>query len=71
MANAPPSLGGAISCRILQSRWRELLQYIDAARMAMGELPVRWRGDGYLRHLAYPGADWYDVGWKGDKKPGE
>ena len=71
MANSPPSIGGAISCRILQSRWRELLQFIDAARMAAGELPVRWRGDGHLRHLAYPGTDWYDVGWKADQKQGE
>jgi PelA/Pel-15E family pectate lyase len=69
MANAPPSLGGAISCRILQSHWRKLLQYIDTVRMATGELPVRWRGDGYLRHMAYPNADWYDVGWQTGKKP--
>ncbi|NOZ19605.1 MAG: pectate lyase, partial [Planctomycetes bacterium] len=45
-----------------------LLRYIEAARMAMGELPPAYRGDGRLLRMAYPKGDWYDVKWEENVK---
>ena len=45
-----------------------MIQYIEAARTVLGELPPDYRGDGILLRMAYPGGDWYDIGWNGTAK---
>jgi len=42
---------------------RSILRYIEAARIAKGEVAPVWRGDGDLRQMAYPEDGWYDVAW--------
>ena len=42
---------------------RSILRYIEAARIAKGELAPIWRGDGNVRQMAYPEDGWYDVAW--------
>jgi len=44
-------------------RVRVLLHYAEAARIGMGELEPAYRGDGALRSMAYPLADWYELDW--------
>ena len=46
-------------------RVRTLLSYVEAARIAMGELEPAYRGDGALRSMAYPMGDWYELDWRG------
>jgi len=40
-----------------------ILRYIEAARIAKGELEPVNRGAGDLRAMAYPEPDWYDLKW--------
>jgi hypothetical protein len=40
-----------------------ILRYIEAARIALGELEPADRGGGDFRILAYPEDDWYEVNW--------
>ena len=42
---------------------RSYMRYVEAGRTAKGELAPAGRGDGDLLTLAWPGADWYDIGW--------
>ena len=39
----------------------EVLEYIENARMALGELPLAYRGNGGLLDAAAAGLDWYDT----------
>jgi hypothetical protein len=40
-----------------------MIGYIEAARIAMGELEPRYPGSHSLLQLAYPFEDWYEVDW--------
>jgi hypothetical protein len=40
-----------------------ILRYIEAARIAKGELEPIHRGAGDLRAMAYPEPDWYELKW--------
>lgn len=40
-----------------------ILRYVEQARIAMGEIAPVYRGNGDMMRAAYPGADWYDLGW--------
>ncbi len=56
------SLGSGF--RTLEPKLLDLLQYIEAARIAAGELQAIARGNGDILRSAYPGSGWYDVPWK-------
>jgi len=38
-----------------------VLEYVENARMALGELPLAYRGGGKLVDAAYPEPDWYET----------
>lgn len=62
VANFMGSIGagfGANSPRTLL-----LLRYIERARMALGEIEPRHRGDGILERAAYPEDGWYELDWE-------
>jgi hypothetical protein len=40
-----------------------MLAYVEAARIAMGELTERVPGSHNMLVLAYPDNDWYNVPW--------
>ena len=62
VANFPASIGRGFSA--FSFRARPMLEYIEAARVAKGELPPAYRGRGYMLRMAWPRGDWYDVGWE-------
>lgn len=64
VANFMGSIGAGFST--LSPPLLSILRYIEAARMAMGEIPPVWRGDGQILRLACPKGDWYQVPWPQD-----
>ncbi|HJN14486.1 MAG TPA: pectate lyase [Armatimonadota bacterium] len=61
VANYKGSLGvgfGATSPRTVL-----ILRYVEAARIAMGEIEPQNTGGGDFRTLAYPEDDWYELNW--------
>lgn len=55
------SLGEGFSSNI--PRVTMMIAYVEACRIAMGELTPRYPGSYDLRQLAYPFPDWYEVDW--------
>ena len=41
----------------------DILRYIEAVRMVIGKLSLKWRGEGKIGLDIYPKENWYDVGW--------
>ncbi|MCD6359451.1 MAG: pectate lyase, partial [Armatimonadetes bacterium] len=61
VANFMGSLGEGFSSNI--PRAAMMISYVEACRIAMGELAPRYPGSHDIRYLAYPFPDWYDVDW--------
>ena len=61
VANFMGSLGEGFSSNI--PRASMMISYVEAARIAMGELAPRYPGSSNIRYLAYPYPDWYEVDW--------
>ena len=61
VSNFMGSLGEGFSSQIPGSVM--MIAYVEAARIAMGELEPRYPGSANLRLLAYPFPGWYEVDW--------
>lgn len=61
VANFQASLGQGFG--LINEQATLLLRFVEAARIARGELPPAYRGEGKLLHMAYPKDDWYDIDW--------
>lgn len=55
------SLGESFGSNI--PRASMIITYVEAARIAAGELSPRYPGSHNIRYLAYPYPDWYEVDW--------
>ncbi len=61
VANFMGTIGEGFGSSIPRSAM--MIAYVEAARIAMGEIEPRYSGSPNLRLLAYPFPDWYEVDW--------
>jgi len=62
VANYMGSIGEGFGSNI--PRATHMIAYVEAARIATGELEPRYPGSHNMLHLAYPFPDWYEVDWQ-------